>query len=103
MENQEILDMNLAGSFKNSSTKTSILNEKSKLFLTDLENISDEVLIYYGDDRGNIRAIDVSWVLKYPDSRRAIEKTPYFPTEKASFIPKRKGNYKIDKIGESLI
>ena len=59
MENQEILDMNLAGSFKNSSTKTSILNEKSKLFLTDLENISEEVLIYYGDDRGNIRAIDV--------------------------------------------
>ena len=79
------------------------LSKNQKYFQLILTINKEEVLIYFGDDRGNIRVIDVSWVLIYPDSRKPIQKTDYFPEQKASFIPKRKGNYKIDKIGESLI
>ena len=38
MENQEILDMNLAGSYSNSNTKVSVPLEKPKIFSTDPHN-----------------------------------------------------------------
>lgn len=59
-------------------------------------------MVYFGDERGNIRVIDISdAVVKY--SKMKIEKLPYYPTQKTSFILNRKGFYQLDSISDSLI
>ena len=76
--------------------------QKQRIFKSESTAKYEEVLVYYGDDRGNIRIIDISDSIMSP-SGKPIKKAEYYPEQKVSFIPKRKGDFTIDKIGESLI
>jgi hypothetical protein len=102
MKNQDILDINLGDITSKSTVSQGEYLNKQKIFSQLDFDMREEILVYYGDDRGNIRILDISSVLTNCTSRE-IEKTPYYPSQKVSFIPKRKGFYQIDKIGVALI
>ena len=101
MENLDIIDIDHEDRNYRAQRIEEALPKKQKLFRPENTDDLEEILIYYGDERGNIRILDISKIIvNY--TNKPIGKARYYPEQKVSFIPKRKGNYQIDSIADSL-
>jgi len=101
VDNKNIIEMNKGEKETNLTFKKLMQKLKTKVFEVT-EDKEEEILVYFGDERGNIRVLNISHILK-EFTVTPIQKVAYYPSQKTSFILDRKGYYQIDSISKSLI
>lgn len=66
MENQEILEINNIMNLDPKRKEPEKELFKNRVFPSKYSEKFEEILVYYGDDRGNLRVLDVSDIIIYP-------------------------------------